>query len=103
MIEFALIFNLIAYSVVVAVLYWRGYVNFHSGLFIYLAFHFITFVERPIAVYLFDLRSEFIFMGYMPTEAVFVQTILVTNVGLLSFIFGYLLVLRFQPIVPSFY
>ena len=102
MIEFVLLANTIFFIFLVAFLYGRGFLNVYSGIFVYIAFHFITFVQRPIAVHLLDIRSEFIFMQYMPTDDVFIQTIFVANVGLVSFILGFLLVLRFEPISPHF-
>jgi oligosaccharide repeat unit polymerase len=102
MIAIALALNVIVFVAVVFFLYGRGYLSIYSGLFLYVAFHFVAFVQRPLVVYLFDLRSEFEFMMYMPTEAVFLQTILVANLGFLSFVFCYLAALRFQPIAPQF-
>lgn len=102
MIDFVLTLNVVVFAVTAVTLYWRGYLTFYSGIFVYLAFHFVAFVQRPIAVHMFDLRSEFIYMQYMPPESIFLETILVANVGLFAFILGYLAVLRFEPIVPTF-
>lgn len=102
MIELALAANVIVFTAVVLFLYSRSYINFYSPLFVYLAFHFIAFVERPIVVHAFDLREEFVYMNYMPTEEVFLDTLLAANVGLLSFVFGYLFVLGFQPLAVRF-
>jgi oligosaccharide repeat unit polymerase len=102
MIEFALFANVVVFTVLVVTLATRGYLNVYSGLFTYLAFHFIAFVQRPIVVHLFDIRSEFIFMQYIPTDDVFLQTIFISNLGLLSFVIGYLASLRFTPIPPTF-
>lgn len=102
MIELALAANVIFFAGVVLFLYWRGYINFYSGLFVYLAFHFIAFVQRPIVVYAFDLRAEFIYLTYMPTEGVFLSALLAANLGLVSFVFGYLFMLGFQPLAVRF-
>jgi hypothetical protein len=102
MIELALVANVIVFVVIFVVLTQRGYVNVYSGLFIYSAFHFIAFVQRPFFVYFFDLRSEFEFMKYLPPDDVFLQTLFVANLGYLSFIAGYLAVLRFAPRQPTF-
>jgi oligosaccharide repeat unit polymerase len=102
MIEIALALNVIVFLTVVTFLYVLGFMNIYSGLFLYVAFHFIAFVQRPIIVYLFDLRSEFEFMLYMPTEAIFLKTLFVANLGFLSFVFFYLLAIRFTPLEPSF-
>lgn len=102
MIEVALAANTIFFIVVFVLLAQRGYINLYSGLFIYSAFHFVAFVQRPVLVYLFDLRSEFEFMKYMPSETVWLNTMFVANLGYLSFIAGYLAVLRFSPRHPTF-
>jgi hypothetical protein len=102
MIEIALALNVIFFVATVAYLHSRGYLNIYSGLFIYIAFHFVAFVQRPLIVYTFDLRSQFEFMMYMPTEEVFLKTLFVSNLGLMSFVAAYLAALRFRPIEPSF-
>ena len=102
MIEIALALNVIVFVAITATLFARGYLNIYSGLFIYVAFHFVAFVQRPVVVYLFDLRNAFDFMLYMPNDDVFVQTIVVANLGLVSFVLFYLYVLGFEPIAPSF-
>jgi oligosaccharide repeat unit polymerase len=102
MIEVALATHLIFFAALIIGLHVRGFLNIYSGLFLYLAFHFIVFVQRPLIVYAFDLRSEFEFMMYMPTEDIFLKTIFVSDLGLVSFVGAYLAALRFQPIEPSF-
>lgn len=102
MIEIALSLHIVLFIALIVGLNARGYLNIYSGLFLYLAFHFIVFVQRPLIVHLFDLRSEFEFMMFMPTEGEFVQTLFVSDVGLVSFIAAYLLALDFKPIEPTF-
>jgi oligosaccharide repeat unit polymerase len=84
-----------------AVLFRRGYANVYSGLFIYLAFHFMVFVQRPLAVHLFGLDSEFIFMTYWPPDEVFLRTLLVSDIGLLAFVTAYVSALGFRPLAPT--
>lgn len=102
MIETALTIHMIFFVALVAGLHTRGFLNIYSGLFLYLAFHFMVFVQRPLVVYTFDLRSEFEFMRYMPTEDIFLKTLFVSDLGLLSFVAAYLAALRFQPLEPTF-
>jgi oligosaccharide repeat unit polymerase len=102
MIEIILFLNVALFAALVFFLFVRGYINIYSGLSIYLAFHFLVFVQRPVLVHIFDLRGSFEYMGYMPTDDIFVKTIVVANVGLLSFVFAYLLSLRFSPVSPTF-
>src|SRR4051794_19168438 len=103
MIEIALAIHIILFVGLVIGLNERGFVNLYSGLSLYLVFHFVVFVQRPLIVYLFDLRSEFEFMNFMPTEDVFLQTLFVADVGLLSFIAAYLMALGFRPMEPTFH
>jgi hypothetical protein len=102
MIESVLALNVIVFTLTVLWLNRRGYINFFSGLTIYLAFHFLVFVQRPIAVYLFDIRSEFIGMKFYPSDDIFIETIVITNVGLMSFLIGYLAALNFTPLQIRF-
>ncbi|MCK1368281.1 hypothetical protein [Bradyrhizobium sp. 62] len=103
MIEIALAIHIILFVGLVIGLNERGFVNLYSGLSLYLVFHFVVFVQRPLIVYLFDLRSEFEFMNFMPTEDVFLQTLFVADVGLLSFIAAYVMALGFRPMEPTFH
>ena len=102
MIVAAVTANVAMFVLLAFILATRGYLNVYSGLFVYLLFHFMVFVQRPLVVYLFDLRSEYIFMGYFPSDEMFVSTLMVANIGLLAFAFGYLAVLGFRPIMPTF-
>jgi oligosaccharide repeat unit polymerase len=97
MIGLALTVHTLFFVLVSAVLFYRRYASIYSGLFVYLAFHFMVFVQRPIAVHLFGLESEFAFMTYYPDEAVFVRTLLVADIGLLAFVIGYLAAVGFRP------
>ena len=102
MIEIALAIHLTFFCALIWALHARGFLNIYSGLFLYLAFHFIVFVQRPFIVYIFDLRSEFEFMMYMPSADIFLKTLFVSDLGLVSFVAAYLAVLRFRPIEPTF-
>jgi hypothetical protein len=102
MIDAAIIINIVVFALIFVFLLHRGYISVYSGLFVYLIFHFMVFVQRPLIVHYFDLKGAYYYMGYMPTDDVFLKTILVSNLGLLSFIFGYLWAVRFQPLKPNF-
>lgn len=101
MIELALAAHTLYFIWLFGLLLHRGYANVYSGLFVYLAFHFMVFVQRPLAVYFFGIDSEFIFMIYYPTDAVFVETLFISDVGLTSFTLAYLAALGFRPRVPT--
>lgn len=102
MIALALVANTVAFFLILLFLIRCRFFTIYSGLFVYLAFHFIVFVQRPVVVYLFDLRSQYLYMRYMPTDEVFVETMLASNIGLLSFVLGYLVAIGFAPLRPSF-
>lgn len=102
MIEIALAIHVALFVALVIGLNARGYLNIYSGLFLYLAFHFIVFVQRPLIVHIFDLRSEFEFMMFMPTDGEFLETLFVSDVGLISFVGAYMWALNFKPIEPAF-
>jgi oligosaccharide repeat unit polymerase len=102
MIELALALNAVVFVALVIFLLSRGYLSLYSGLIAYLAFHFVVFVQRPILVYLFDLKLVFSYMRYWPSDEVFLQALVVANVGLFSFVFFYLVALQFRPLRPTF-
>lgn len=101
MIEFALAAHTFYFLWLFGLLFYRGYANVYSGLFVYLAFHFIVFVQRPLVVYFFGVDSEFIFMIYHPPDSVFVETLFISDVGLTSFTIFYLAALGFTPRMPT--
>ncbi|MGQ4275105.1 oligosaccharide repeat unit polymerase [Terrihabitans sp. B22-R8] len=101
MIGFALAAHTFFFLLLCSVLFYRGYANVYSGLFIYLAFHFMVFVQRPLAVHLFGLDSEFLFMGFHPDEGVFLKTLFVADLGLLAFTLAYIAALGFRPHFPT--
>ncbi len=102
MVETALTLHVLLFAFVVIFLAARGFMNIYSGLFIYVVFHFISFVQRPVLIYLFDLRTVFERMKYLPTDGEFVHTLLVTDVGFLSFTLCYLVAVGFKPYAPNF-
>ncbi len=102
MIELALTANLVFFVMLVWWLASRKYMNVFSGLMVYCVFHFLVFVQRPIIVYAFDIISEYEFMNFVPDDDIFLETILVSNVGLVSFVFGYVWALGFRPLRMNF-
>ena len=102
MFETLLIVNVVGFVTLVFFLYTRGYFNLYSGLSIYLVFHFLAFVQRPIMVYLFDLKPAFEYMRYYPPQSVLIETLVVANIGLASFVFFYAAALKFAPPRPGF-
>lgn len=59
-------------------------VTIFNPLFIYLIFHFIVFVVRPILIYTLGF-GKFSYIGYYPSESIFVEALFVTDFFLLIF------------------
>jgi hypothetical protein len=57
---------------------------FHP-LALYIAFHSIVFVIRPLLVYFFDFTLEWYFIGFYPTDEQFTKTLLISNLGFVVF------------------
>lgn len=58
---------------------------------LYLIFHALVFVLRPMAVHLLGFDEQWGYMRFTPTDTQFVRTLLVADVGLLAFAAGSLL------------
>ena len=58
---------------------------FHPSI-VYLVFHFIVFVVRPLFVTWFNFSDIYTYMHYMPTEDVETRTLVATDVGLACFV-----------------
>lgn len=70
--------------VTLAFLFSRSASFFHP-LTIYLIFHFLVFVLRPLMVHALDFGGMWYYMEFRPDELQFVNTLLVSSVGLLVF------------------
>ena len=62
---------------------------FRSGVLhpsiIYLCFHGLVFVVRPVVAYLFDFQSIYTRMGFSPTDWQSISTLLISDLGLFAF------------------
>jgi hypothetical protein len=76
----------VALFLLVAALFlaWRGASLFHP-LALYLAFHGLVFVLRPLLVHLGGFDSQWLFMGFRPTPAQVVETLAVASFALVVF------------------
>ena len=74
MIEVALIAQVSLWLIVIGIFFWSGQASvFHPGL-IYLGFHGLVFVVRPILVYVFNFDSSWAYMEFKPSDEIFIKT-----------------------------
>jgi hypothetical protein len=86
MIEIALVLQVILWLTVVAVFIASRQASVFHPVTVYLGFHGLVFVLRPILVYAFNFDSNFIYMEYAPNDEVFVRTLEVSSLALVSFV-----------------
>lgn len=85
MIELALAVQLLVWFVILAVFIASGQATiFHPGT-VYLAFHALVFVLRPVLVHNFGFDANWEYMIFKPTEGYFVKTLAVSSVALVCF------------------
>jgi hypothetical protein len=93
MIEVALIAQVSLWLIVIGIFFWSGQASvFHPAL-IYLGFHGLVFVVRPILVYAFNFDSSWIYMQFKPSDEIFIKTLAVSSLAMVcivgaSLIFG---------------
>src|SRR5215469_17190720 len=62
-----------------------GEASIYHPLTIYLGFHGMVFVARPLLVYYLGFNSEFIYMRFDPSEQHLLRALLVSSLGLVAF------------------
>ena len=81
-------------ALAVQILIWLGVILFFviSGqasvfhpLTIYLGFHALVFILRPLMIYFFNFDGEFRYMGIQPDETLLTRTLMITSVALVVF------------------
>lgn len=97
MIELALWFQILIWLIVLGVFLVSGQASIFHPLGIYLAFHGLVFVIRPIAVYFFGFNAIWNYMGFEPDAEDFIRTLAVASVGLVVFATMSLIVGRANP------
>jgi hypothetical protein len=88
MIDLALVLQWALLGVVAMAFAGRRDASLFHPLTLYLIFHALVFVARPTAVHLLGFDEQWGYMRFMPSEAQFVRTLLVADVGLLAFVGG---------------
>jgi len=87
MLELALFGQLLVWLVVLAIFLSSSQASLFHPATVYIVFHGLVFVLRPWLVYTFNFDSVWKYIGFVPTDAQFVQTLLVTSVALVVFVF----------------
>ena len=85
MIEMALIAQVLVLVLVTVVFLSSGSASMFHPLTLYLIFHALVFVMRPILVHTQNFDDVWLFMGFWPNEQQFVMTLVVSSVGLIAF------------------
>jgi hypothetical protein len=85
MIEIALSVQVLFWLVVIGVFLASGQASVFHPVTVYLVFHGLVFVLRPILVHSFAFEANWTYMLFKPTDAYFVKTLCVSSVALLCF------------------
>jgi len=81
-VELALTGQVLLWLVILGVFMASGQASIFHPLGIYLGFHGLVFVLRPLLVQLLGFDSEWIFMGFKPEPEEFIRTLAATSLGL---------------------
>lgn len=101
MIDVALIAQVILWLIVIGIFAASRQASIYHPATAYLAFHGLVFVLRPILVYGFGLDSSWNYMEFKPPDDVFVRTLAVTSVAMVSFVTASLIFGRSRPVFES--
>jgi len=86
MVEPALYFQVLIWLAVLGVFFASGQASIFHPATLYMGFHGVVFVIRPILVYWLDFDSVWRYMGYRPDEADFIRALGVSSVALIAFV-----------------
>jgi hypothetical protein len=86
MTEIALFGQLLLWGFVLAVFLASGQASIFHPATVYLGFHGLVFVLRPMLVHYLNFDSCWAYMLFTPTESIFDKTLLVSSVGLVVFV-----------------
>ena len=86
MIDVALIAQVILWIVMIGFFLGSRQASVFHPATAYLAFHGLVFVLRPILVYVFGFDTNWAYMGFKPSDDVFVRTLAVSSVGMVCFV-----------------
>jgi archaellum biogenesis protein FlaJ (TadC family) len=86
MIEPMLFLQVLVWLVMLGVFLASGQASIFHSATMYLAFHGVVFVIRPILVYYMEFDSVWRYIGYRPDEADFIRALGVSSVALIAFV-----------------
>lgn len=83
--ELALGFQILIWLGVVLCFWFSGQASIFHPLTMYLGFHALVFIIRPLLIYFYNFDHEFIYMGIQPNEPLLARVLMITSVGLVVF------------------
>ncbi|MDX1951877.1 MAG: hypothetical protein SFY81_06810 [Verrucomicrobiota bacterium] len=86
MIEVALSAQVLIWLVVIGLFLATGQASLFHPAIVYLTFHGLVFVLRPILVHNFSFDSNWEYMRFKPTDENFIRTLMVTSVAMICFV-----------------
>src|SRR5208283_348278 len=101
MIETALVAQVIVWLIAIGMFAASRQASIFHPVTAYLAFHGLVFVLRPILVYTFGFNAIFDYMIYRPSDEIFIRTLEVSSVGMISFLAACLFAGRSQLVFAS--
>ncbi|MFM2129208.1 MAG: hypothetical protein RL477_754 [Pseudomonadota bacterium] len=85
MIEFALLLQVLVFAAVCLTFVASRDSSFFHPIVLYLLFHFLVFVARPLMVHFFNFTTMWRYMEFTPNEFQFLDTLAVSSAGLVIF------------------
>ena len=86
MIEIALVLQVVVWLTAVAIFIASRQASVFHPVTVYLGFHGMVFVLRPILVHAFNFDSNFVYMEFAPSDEIFIRTLGVSSVAMVSFV-----------------
>jgi len=86
MFELALTTQVLVWLIVLGLFLASGQASLFHPATVYLGFHALVFVIRPILVHYLDFDAIWTYIGFRPSEAVMIQTLAVTSAALIVFV-----------------
>lgn len=86
MIDLAIVVQILVWLVLVAVFLSSGQASLFHPVTVYLFFHGLVFILRPVLVHYFGFEAIWKYMGFVASDEIFIRTLLVGSVGLVCFV-----------------
>jgi hypothetical protein len=101
MIDLALAAQVLLWLIVLGVFLASGQASIFHPLSVYLAFHLVVFVIRPMLVHYLDFNHNFVYMLFEPSEEQFIRALAVSSVAFVVFAVTCLAVGWHRPGFPT--